>query len=289
MYLSGNFGQLVLVNNIIVGNKAGTAALTCDVGYSYLAYTPLSFDHNDIVPGPGVSVEGSCLDPTGGYGNIAVNPLFANPALGDYHLLPGSPAIDTGNNSAPLLPATDLFGSPRIQDSSGLGYPIVDMGVYEATGTQKPSPTVLALTPSRYFDFLGYIFDKTPLSFTVTLSSAAGVPTGPVTIFEDGKSYGIVTVGSSGTAVFVGPVTPGLHSYIATFAGSGSFPAAVSVRFYLLIPLTPAYLSLGFSQPLDSWLSRYLYSQRFSSRRSHSFADYPHRLVVQRSHCDRLS
>jgi hypothetical protein len=48
-------------------------------------------------------------------------------AIGNYHLLPGSPCINTGDNSAvPPSVVTDLDGNPRIIDGT------VDMGAYEA-------------------------------------------------------------------------------------------------------------------------------------------------------------
>jgi len=93
-------------------------------------------------------------DVQGGYagqGNISTNPLFTDPATGDYHLSPGSPCIDAADNTA--VPADefdldddgdtdepipfDLDGNPRFvddPDTDDTGYgtpPIVDMGCYE--------------------------------------------------------------------------------------------------------------------------------------------------------------
>jgi hypothetical protein len=72
----------------------------------------------------------------GGYGdtgdnNINADPLFANPSSGDYHLQPGSPCIDAGDNGVPSLPATDFEGDPRIWDGGGEWDDVVDMGVDE--------------------------------------------------------------------------------------------------------------------------------------------------------------
>ena len=56
-------------------------------------------------------------------------PLFADVANGDFHLLPGSPGIDAGNNTAlPAGTTTDLGGAPRLADDpapahTGVGTP----------------------------------------------------------------------------------------------------------------------------------------------------------------------
>ena len=61
-----------------------------------------------------------------GEGNINANPLFVDSAIGDYHLLPDSPCIDAGDNSAvPPSVLTDLDGKPRIINGT------VNMGAYE--------------------------------------------------------------------------------------------------------------------------------------------------------------
>ena len=73
-------------------------------------------------------------DIEGGYpgtGNINEDPLFADAPSGNLHLSAGSPCIDTGDNGAPLLPATDFEGDDRIIDGDGDDTAIVDMGADE--------------------------------------------------------------------------------------------------------------------------------------------------------------
>ncbi len=61
-----------------------------------------------------------------GTGNINANPLFVDSAIGDYHLLPGSPCINAGDPGYIALPGeTDLDGKPRVIAGR------IDMGVYE--------------------------------------------------------------------------------------------------------------------------------------------------------------
>ena len=248
IYMSGNLAQYAFVNNIIVGNAAGTTAVNCDVGYSSLALTPLVFDHNDIAPGLGSSVTGSCTNPTGSYGNISSDPQFVNAAADNFQLAAGSPAIDAGNNSAPMMPSLDFAGSPRIQDATGLGYPVVDMGAFEYSGRLDAAPTILTLTPSVYYNPVYPFGQPTTETFTVALSSSAGTPAGPVTILQDGVTFATVNVDSTGVATLPNlTLQPGLHAYTAIYTGSGLFPAAVSVKFYLLVPPYSTTLTLASS------------------------------------------
>ena len=54
----------------------------------------------------------------GGVGNITSDPLFVNPKNDDYHLQPGSPAIDAGSTTTLF---TDFDGDPRPIDGDRLG------------------------------------------------------------------------------------------------------------------------------------------------------------------------
>ena len=75
------------------------------------------------------------------------DPLFVNPGAGDFHLQPGSPAIDNANSAAPQWPATDANGSPRVDDpatpNAGVG-PIA----YAERGAFEYPTAVLVLLPS---------------------------------------------------------------------------------------------------------------------------------------------
>jgi parallel beta-helix repeat protein len=67
---------------------------------------------------------------SGGTGNISADPIFMDSTGGDYHLWGSSLCIDTGDNLAPALPATDKDGDPRIHNG------VVDMGAYESTAVE---------------------------------------------------------------------------------------------------------------------------------------------------------
>jgi len=74
--------------------------------------------------------------------NLNIDPLFIDPANGDYHLSLASPLRDKGNTSTSSLPATDIEGDPRIINCA------VDIGADEvqpATGLWHE--TADSLTP----------------------------------------------------------------------------------------------------------------------------------------------
>ncbi len=116
-----------VVNNIIVA-KPGQTALFCE-GFGDLSGPIIRF--NNVFSPQGMAYGGFCPDMTGINGNISADPLFVDPANGDYHLQPDSPSVDAGTNEVAGLPTTDFDGDPRILDGDGDGLAIVDMGIDE--------------------------------------------------------------------------------------------------------------------------------------------------------------
>ena len=78
-----------------------------------------------------------------GRGNFDGDPLFADLAGGDYHLLDGSPCVNVGNGYAPYLPDTDLDGLPRVQQCR------IDVGAYE---TPYPPPLFVDCNSNGWHD-----------------------------------------------------------------------------------------------------------------------------------------
>lgn len=116
---------LKIENNIIAATGGAINAFTCN----YSDFPSQTFIANDAFSTKGTAYAGMCTDQTGTGGNISANPMFVGAS--NFRLKGGSPAIDTGNNSAPSLPSTDFAGNARIINGNGGSVAIIDMGAYE--------------------------------------------------------------------------------------------------------------------------------------------------------------
>ena len=147
-----------LYNNVFWNN---TAVDGRDVSF-YDVITPADLYANDLdLTAGGIlwwsSTPPASIDPS----NLnKVDPLFVDLGNEDYHLQPGSPCIDTGNNLAPQLPTTDMDGQPRIVNG------IVDMGAYEHQGALE---IAIDIRPRRPVNL---IVRQSPLSVPVAILSS---------------------------------------------------------------------------------------------------------------------
>jgi hypothetical protein len=117
---AGSFYGGSAVNCTIVDNYWGPA------DYSSRLTNCIIYNNANTSLGTASAYSYCCLNslPASGEGNITNAPLFVNPAGGDYHLQPGSPCINAGNNTY-VTNAIDLDGLPRIVGGT------VDIGAYE--------------------------------------------------------------------------------------------------------------------------------------------------------------
>ncbi len=123
-------GSYSMKNNIVVSSGIG---ITVDSGGS------VYIGNNDVYANS-VDYIGVTVPPT----DISGDPMFANAASGDFHILPGSPCINSGDTSAwtstyLALAGKDMDGEARIQGG------IVDIGADEF---DVQPPVVVSTNPA---------------------------------------------------------------------------------------------------------------------------------------------
>ena len=127
IYTAGVDGRTWIANNVIT-TRSG-AALLCD---NVVNVSMPNLASNDMFRADvGSPYAGTCADQTGLNGNISADPLFVDPANGDYRVRMTSAVIDAGNDAVPQIPPVDLAGGSRIVDGNGDGLEQVDMGALE--------------------------------------------------------------------------------------------------------------------------------------------------------------
>jgi parallel beta-helix repeat protein len=158
-----------LVNNLFF--SATTSPVACGNGFGNANGILPQFSFNDAFSPAATGFGGFCANLNGAPGNISVDPLFVDAASGNFHVQTGSPAIDSGSNSAPNLPAQDLDGNPRIAFGNATTCSdTVDLGVYEFVLTTTPAAT---LSPAT-LDFGTVAVGTASNTQTSTLSATQG-------------------------------------------------------------------------------------------------------------------
>lgn len=125
--------DLIVSNSIVRGNMADLFAnpvATCRQG-SFCSPGVIHIDHSDFISRTPAASEQDGDSITEGAGNISGDPRFVDAAHNDFHLSPGSPAIDAGAVQDRALPS-DLDAHPRVQGAAP------DLGAFETAGPAGP-------------------------------------------------------------------------------------------------------------------------------------------------------
>jgi parallel beta-helix repeat protein len=148
MYFGGNYSSPTITNCTITGNTASSNGGGIYIDYyasptvkNSILWDDSAANGNEIYLGSStITVTYSDVDEDGyegSNGNIRQDPLFVDPANGNFRLQPDSPCIDAGTSNG--APSTDMNGFPRydaplVPNTGGGTYPYYDIGAYEYTG-----------------------------------------------------------------------------------------------------------------------------------------------------------
>ncbi|HET9183988.1 MAG TPA: choice-of-anchor D domain-containing protein [Candidatus Angelobacter sp.] len=222
-------GSAAKISNNIVVAASGQNGIVC----SQFSSTFPTFSHNDVtLTGTGGQAWSSnCAGFASTNGNISADPLFVN-AANDFHLLPGSPAIDAGDNTVPDLPQQDYDGNARVAiGNAATGSATVDMGVYEFVLAGTPAAV---LSPTS-LSFADQAVNTTSAPRTVVLSNTGADPLTISGISVSGDftqsntcPTTLTTGGSCAIQVTFQPTATGPRTGTLTVS-SGSVPAATTV------------------------------------------------------------
>ncbi len=158
---SGNAGNLRFDKYSLTGNTLNYDLFYLNSGTVQVIWGTTSYSSLAAFQGAVAGAETSGLQANPFF--IAPAPVAQRPAaapynvavnIGDYHLMSGSPAIDSANSDAPNEPALDLDGNARVDDpfttDSGVGTRSYDdRGAYEfqpAEGATLPAVSTEAVT-----------------------------------------------------------------------------------------------------------------------------------------------
>jgi hypothetical protein len=214
-------GSILNQNNIFASNLFINNDELCDyfANNAEIANTIMLQNNVDEIVTFGPVVIRNCiidfpLEPplVDGGGNIIVDSLQAQSIFediqnGDFHLVPGSMAIDAGFN-APTYYPFDLDYNPRVWDGDGDGMAIIDIGPYEYCGSgASPVGKISGITwnpaNGEVVDYVLLKIDDNPAEFTFSDSSGCyeiPLPAGTYNVharrlfYEDAVEYAVEVI-----------------------------------------------------------------------------------------------
>jgi parallel beta-helix repeat protein len=158
---SAGCNNVLLRSNVIAFNSAGISRSSLVAGG---AISPV----RNLVFGNGINYDG-LADATGVNGNLAVDPQLVAVAYGDFHLLPGSPCIDSGDTVSARNSWVDMDGRGRVRDGQ------VDIGADEFDGTVfAAAPRIVRVSPGGNDTSTGATWAAAKRSIAAAIAAIAG-------------------------------------------------------------------------------------------------------------------
>jgi parallel beta-helix repeat protein len=167
---------------------------------------------------------------------IQADPKWVDRAGGNFHLLAGSPAIDSADSGAAAQPSVDVEGQPRVDDpatpNTGVGpRPFDDRGAYEfqaAPGSDAPPLARLTVAPSS---------GSAPLAVTADASASSDSDATPIATyrFDFGDGSPVVGPQAGATAGHTYTAT-GMYTVTVTVTDSGGLSSTATTQVTVTSP-----------------------------------------------------
>ena len=241
--LEGGSTGATLANNISVDNGIDSPRTKSNIRVDSSSVPGTAMDHDlvDIDP-PFVLIEWDGVL----YGSLAAfslatgqeahgiqaDPRWIAPADGNFHLAPGSPAIDSADSGAPGATDVDGEGTPRVDDPSvantGAGpRSFDDRGALEAPPTDLPPAATLTVTPNG---------GPTPLLVTADASGSSDPGPTPIATYAFDFGDGTTSGPSPSATADHTYTTPGTYTVVVTVTDSAGMSSTASAQ----VTATPA-------------------------------------------------
>jgi hypothetical protein len=234
LYIDAADGNVEIANNLLI-DFTGSGAVFCG---STAGQIPV-FNHNDVFSvqsssgAPAPAYTGACPDSTGTNGNLQADPNFVDQISGNFHLQPGSVALDAGDNLAANLPATDVEGNPRLAASNSVTCSgIVDLGAYEMVAATNGTAFLNPNSVLFGTQFMGSPSSPQPLTVFATSGCVQIASIQTTGDFQQTNNCGAMSSGASCTIqVAFNPTAPGLRNGTLTVntATPGATPLTASL------------------------------------------------------------
>lgn len=198
--------------------------------------------NNDVFAAINSSYSGSCNDPTGTSGNIAVDPLFVDSLSSVYLLQSGSPVINAGLNAVVGEPTKDMVGNARVLGGT------IDIGANEYAPTNAIALSSYSLRfPSEQVEN-----SSSPETITLTNNTTSAITLNLIATnlnFSQTNNCGtsLAAAASCQVKVTFAPLTGGLaEGVLGIFTSATVNPLAVELVGTGLAPQIQFYANFYF-------------------------------------------
>jgi parallel beta-helix repeat protein len=176
---------------------------------------------------------------------LHADPMWVNSANGNFHLQPGSPAIDSADSAAPFEPGTDIEGSARVDDpattNTGAG-----PRAYDDRGAYEFQPSLSDIQPPSMPNGLSATTTVTPEVDLSWGASSDDVGVTGYTIYRNGAALATV---SGSTLTYADPSVVQLANYtyaVDAFDAAGNH-SPHSAPLSVVIDFAPPSIPTGVS------------------------------------------